>query len=54
MSAGQLLRLPPTNRSLGPELGEESGLTFAAFLVAPAFPWGKGAGAGFFPLGGCH
>jgi hypothetical protein len=28
--------------------------TFAAFLLAPAFPCGKGAGAGFFPLGGCH
>jgi hypothetical protein len=28
--------------------------TFAAFLLAPAFPCGKGAGAGFFPLGGYH
>lgn len=31
-----------------------SELTFAAFFVEPAFPWGKGAGAGFFPLGGYH
>jgi hypothetical protein len=28
--------------------------TFAGFLLEPAFPCGKGAAAGFFPLGGCH
>ena len=28
------------------------GRTLAGFLLAPALPWGKGAGAAFFPLGG--
>ena len=29
--------------------------TFAVFLLPPAFPWGKGAGAAFLlGLGGCH
>ncbi len=34
----------------------EVGLTLAVFLVALAFPWGKGAGAALRPdcLGGCH
>jgi hypothetical protein len=26
--------------------------TLGAFLLPPALPWGKGAGAAFFPLGG--
>jgi hypothetical protein len=26
--------------------------TLAGFLLPPALPWGKGAGAAFFPLGG--
>ena len=28
--------------------------TFAGFLLEPALPCGKGAAAGFLPLGGCH
>lgn len=42
-----LPRLEPTKKS---EAGRFR--TLAGFLLPPALPWGKGAGAAFFPLGG--
>ena len=49
--APRLLRFELLHMRRGNEVGRR---TFAAFLLAPAFPCGNGAAAGFFPLGGCH